>query len=173
MGGGIVIGGKLYEGYKSAGAEIGHMVIERGGDKCSCGRYGCFEAYCSARALTRRTRLAMEDDTSSDMWKNYTYETADGRAAFECMDNDRAARQVVDWYLKYLSCGIANLANIFRPQAIIIGGGVAAQGARLVEPLQKLVDAELFAGSSYAPVEICCAKLGTKAGIYGAAALFD
>ena len=56
VGGGIVIGGKLYEGYKSAGAEIGHMVIERGGDKCSCGRYGCFEAYCSARALTRRTR---------------------------------------------------------------------------------------------------------------------
>ena len=172
VGGGIVIDGKLFEGYKSAGAEIGHMVIERGGDRCTCGRYGCFEAYCSAKALTRRTRWAMEDDTSSDMWKTYTYDSADGRTAFEYMDSDRSAKRVVDWYIKYLACGVANIANIFRPQVIMIGGGVSAQGSRLIKPLKKAVEGEIFGGSGYAPVEIRCAELGNKAGAYGAAALF-
>lgn len=171
VGGGIVIGGKLFEGNKGAGAEIGHMVIEHGGDRCSCGRYGCFEAYCSAKALTRYTREAMEDDTASAMWQTYTYSTADGRTAFEYMDCDRTAKRVVDKYLRYLSCGLINLANIFRPQVIIIGGGVAAQGTRLTRPLQEAVNREAFA-TDYAPVQIICALLGSKAGAFGAAALF-
>ncbi|MDE7082897.1 MAG: ROK family protein [Clostridia bacterium] len=170
VGGGIVIGGKLFEGNKGAGAELGHMVIERGGNMCSCGRRGCFEAYCSARALTARTKWAMEEDTSSEMWKTYSYSTADGRTAFEYMDCDRTARLVVNWYLKYLACGITNIANIFRPEVILIGGGVAAQGSRLIIPLQKLVNEELFGTADYAPVKIECASLGNRAGGYGAAA---
>lgn len=171
VGGGIVIGGKLFEGYKSAGAEIGHMVIEHGGAKCTCGRRGCFEAYCSARALTARTKWAMEEDTSSAMWNTYTHDSADGRTAFEYMDTDRTAKQVVSWYLKYLNCGIANIANIFRPQVIMIGGGVAAQGTRLSVPLQEMLNKEIFAGTDYAPVKVECATLGNKAGAFGAAAL--
>lgn len=171
VGGGIVIDGKLFEGNKGAGTEVGHMVIEKGGHRCTCGRRGCFEVYCSARALTNRTKWAMEEDTGSDMWKTYTYDTADGRTAFEYMDCDRTARQVVDWYLGYLACGVANLANIFRPEIVMIGGGVAAQGSRLTKPLQKLVDKELFGGTDFAPVKIECASLGNRAGAYGAAAL--
>lgn len=171
VGGGIIIDGKLFEGYKSAGAEVGHMVIERGGDKCTCGRRGCFEVYCSARALTARTKWAMEEDTASEMWKTYNLNNADGRTAFEYMDVDRSAKRVVDWYLRYLACGIANLVNIFRPRIIMLGGGVAAQGSRLTAPLQKLVDEEIFGGNGYAPVRIECATLGNRAGAYGAAAL--
>ncbi len=171
VGGGIVLNGELFEGNKRAGAELGHMVIERGGVRCTCGRYGCFEAYCSARALTESTRKAMRQDTGSAMWKTYTHDTADGRTAFEYMDTDDSARRVVDKYLQNLACGIANLANIFRPQVILIGGGVAAQGTRLTKPLQALVDREIFA-ADYAPVEIKCASLGNRAGAYGAAALF-
>ena len=171
VGGGIVIGGKLFEGNKSAGAEIGHMVIDRGGHKCTCGRRGCFEVYCSARALTEKTKAAMEDDTSSDMWKNYSYETADARTAFEYMTTDRTAKKVADWYIDRLACGLINLANIFRPQVIMLGGGVSAQGTRLTAPLQKILDKELFGGTVYAPVEIKCASLGNRAGALGAAAL--
>lgn len=171
VGGGIIIGGKLFEGYKSAGAEIGHMVIERGGRFCTCGRRGCFETYCSARALENDTRAAMEDDTASAMWKTYTHATASGKTAFEYMDVDRTAKKVADKYIGYLACGLTNLAALFRPQVIMIGGGVSAQGTRLTEPLQKLVNAELFGGTDYAPVEIVSAKLGHKAGAYGAAAL--
>lgn len=171
VGGGIVLNGKLFEGYKSAGAELGHMVIEHGGERCTCGRYGCFEAYSSARALTKRVRKAMEEDTSSEMWKTYTNETADARTPFEYMVTDPTAKQVMDWYFKYLACGLTNLANIFRPEVIMIGGGVAAQGTRLTVPLQQLVNKELFAGTDYAPVEVRPAALGPKAGSYGAAAL--
>lgn len=170
VGGGVVIGGKLFEGNKGAGAELGHMVIERGGNSCTCGRRGCFEVYCSARALTARTKWAMEEDTSSEMWKTYSLSTADGRTAFEYMDCDRTARLVVDWYLKYLACGLANVANVFRPEVILIGGGVAAQGLRLTIPLQKLLDEEIFGGTEYAPVKVECASLGNRAGGYGAAA---
>lgn len=171
VGGGIVIGGKLFEGNKKAGAEIGHMVIAHGGKRCSCGRLGCFEAYCSARALTEMTKEAMKANPSSKMWQNCTLQTADGRTAFEYMDADHSAKEVVNSYLDYLACGVANIANVFRPQAILIGGGVVAQGTRLTEPLQKLVDGEIFA-ADYAPVEIKCASLGNRAGSFGAAALF-
>ena len=171
VGGGIIIDGKLFEGHNSAGAEIGHMVIERHGDHCTCGRRGCFEAYCSATALIRRTRLQMEENTDSAMWTKYTADTATGRTAFEFCDSDIAAKEVVDWYLMYLACGLANLANIFRPEVIMLGGGVSEEGERLTVPLQKLVDAELFGGTEYAPVKVVRATMGGKAGMYGAAAL--
>ncbi|MCD7729172.1 MAG: ROK family protein [Clostridia bacterium] len=171
IGGGIIIGGKLFEGYKSAGAEIGHMVIERYGNVCTCGRRGCFETYCSATALIKRTRYQMEENPGSAMWSKYTSETATGKTAFEFADTDRDAKEVVDWYIKYLSCGLANLANIFRPQVIMLGGGVSGEGERLTAPLQELVNREIFGGTEYAPVKIVTASLGSKAGAYGAAAL--
>lgn len=171
VGGGIVIDGKLFEGNKGAGTEVGHMVIEKGGLKCTCGRRGCFEVYCSARALTAKTKFEMEEDTGSDMWKTYTNDTADGKTAFEYMDSDKTAKRIADWYINHLACGITNLANIFRPNIVMLGGGVAAQGSRLTAPLQKLVDKELFGGTDFAPVKIECASLGNRAGAYGAAAL--
>lgn len=171
VGGGIIIGGKLFEGHASAGAEIGHMVIERHGEHCTCGRRGCFEAYCSATALVKSTKLQMEENPRSAMWTKYTSDTANGKTAFEFADTDIDAKEVVDRYLKYLACGIANLANIFRPEIIMLGGGVSEQGERLTVPLQKLVDKELFGGTDYAPVKIVRASLGGKAGAYGAAAL--
>ena len=167
VGGGIVLGGKLFEGNKKAGAEIGHMVIRQGGRRCSCGRQGCFEAYCSARALTKKTKELMGGKSS--VLRDYP--EVDGRVAFELQNADQSAKKVVDWYIKHLACGIANIANIFRPQVIMIGGGVAAQGENLTRPVQSLVNAQIFA-ADYAPVEIKCASLGNRAGSFGAAALF-
>jgi glucokinase len=172
VGGGIVIDGKLFEGGSSAGTEIGHMVIETGGYPCTCGRKGCFECYASATALMRKTKEAMEADTSSEMWKTYTPQTVTGRTPFLYAETDITARQVVDWYVKHLACGVANLANIFRPQVIMLGGGVSEQGDKLTIPVQKQLDKELFAGTEYAPVKVVKASLGSKAGAFGAAALW-
>lgn len=171
VGGGIIIDGKLFEGNKSAGTEIGHMVIERMGKHCSCGRRGCFEVYCSATALVKKTKEVMEDNPGSEMWKTYTSDTATGKTAFDYCETDYAAKEVVDWYEKNLACGLANLANIFRPEIIMLGGGVSEQGERLTAPVQKYMDKELFAGTDYAPVKVVKASLGSKAGAYGAAAL--
>ncbi|MDE5766685.1 MAG: ROK family protein [Clostridia bacterium] len=171
VGGGIIIDGKLFQGGKNVGAEIGHTVIIHGGEKCTCGRKGCFEAYSSATALTKFTRAAMEEDESSAMWKTYTPDTVTGRTAFDYADCDDTAKRVVDGYIYNLACGIINLANVFRPQAVILGGGVAEQGERLIAPLQERLDAKIFGGQGYAPVKIVKATLGNLAGALGAAKL--
>ena len=171
VGGGIIIGGKLFEGGKGVGAEVGHMVIIHGGEKCTCGRRGCFETYSSATALIKFTKQAMEENPDSLMWKTYNLDTVCGKTAFDYAETDAAAKKVVEDYIYNLACGIINLVNIFRPQAVILGGGVAAQGERLVKPLQDKLNAKIFGGQDYAPVQIVAATLGNLAGSLGAAKL--
>jgi len=171
VGGGIIIDDCLFEGFKSAGAEIGHMIIVKDGLPCTCGNRGCFEAYSSASAIIKKTAEEMKAHPESAMWKTYTPETVNGKTAFEYWDSDQTAADVLEWYLDHLAVGLVNLANIFRPQVIMIGGGISKEGDRLVNPLQKRVDAMLFAGSDYAPVKVVKATLGNQAGAFGAAAL--
>ncbi len=164
VGGGIVLQGKLFEGNRSAGAEIGHS------EKCTCGRRGCFEAYASATALIRETRRAMEKDRGSALWKLADPEHVTGKTAFDGMRmGDKTAEGVVKRYIRALAEGVANLCNIFRPEAILLGGGVCAEGDALLAPLKRQVKARLYGGSRYAPVEILCASLGNDAGLVGAA----
>ena len=171
VGGGIVVDGKLVEGNKSAGAELGHMVIEYGGEACTCGRKGCLEAYASATALIRDTKRAMEAYKDSKMWEIGSTDKVTGKTAFDYKTRDPYAKAVVDNYVAHLACGITNVANVFRPQAVILGGGVCAQGDALVKPLQTLVDKEIFAGELGPQVPVLIAKLGNSAGLLGAAAL--
>ena len=78
----------------------------------------------------------------------------------------------MDNYLTMLGAGLTNLANEFRPEAIILGGGVCAQGDNLLRPLQKIVDKEIFAGDKGPRVQLLIATLGNNAGLLGAAALW-
>ncbi len=170
VGGGIVIDGKLFEGNKSAGAEIGHAVIRMGGEKCTCGRKGCFEAYASATALIRQTKRAMEKHPESALWGICDYDKVDGKTAFDgAREDDKTAAQVVKAYIGYLAEGITNLCNEFRPEAILLGGGVCAEGDTLLEPLKKLVGKNIYGKEGYAPVELLTASLGNDAGLFGAA----
>ena len=171
VGSGIILGGKLFEGFRGAGAEIGHMVIATGGRECGCGRKGCFEQYASASALIRETRLAMMEDPDSLMWEvtGGSLDKADGATAFRAAKfQDKTAQKVVDEYIYYLGEGIVNIASIFRPQAVVLGGGISNEGDALLKPLKKYVDAQLYVGQDYAPMEIVRAVLGNDAGIYGA-----
>lgn len=173
VGGGVIIDGKLFEGGKSAGAELGHMVISYGGKPCSCGRLGCFEAYSSATALIRATKDAMTENPYSLLWEVGSLDNVTGKTAFDYAPRDKVAKRVVLEYISHLGCGLTNIANIFRPEVIMIGGGVSLQGKVLSEPLQNFVNNEIFgAKENYAPVKITCATLGIDAGVYGAAALF-
>ena len=171
VGGGIVIDGKLYEGNRSAGAEIGHTVIAMGGEKCTCGRRGCFEAYASATALIRDTKREMSAHKDSKMWEIGALDEVNGATAFRYMDIDATAKKVVENYIEALACGITNIANELRPEAIILGGGICAEGERLTKPLQKCLDRDIFGGNDGPSVNILTAILGNRAGILGAAAL--
>lgn len=173
VGGGIVLGGKLYEGNESKGAEMGHMVLVVDGEPCSCGRRGCMEAYSSATALIRETKKAMLADKNSAMWKfSPNLDDVDGRTAFECSkQGDAAANAVVDYYIKYLGEGMLNFANIFRPQAIILGGGVCAQGDYLIYKLKDYCKDRNYGFADTPRFDILTAQLGNDAGIIGAAGL--
>lgn len=171
VGGGVIAEGVLLEGHKGAGAEPGHMVILKDGEQCTCGRKGCLEAYASATALIRDTKRAMQAHKDSKMWECGGLDKVTGKTAFDYKNCDICAKKVVDGYLEALGCGIINLANIFRPETIILGGGVCAQGDALVKPLQEILDRELFAGELGPKVPIRIAELGNSAGLLGAAAL--
>lgn len=172
IGSGIILGGKLFEGFRSAGAEIGHVVIHRDGELCSCGRKGCFERYASASALIRFTRESMRDEPNSALWKYApTVERVDGRTVFLALkEGDPVAQRVLDRYVAELGEGLVNVANALRPQAVILGGGISAEGDTLLLPLRNYVYPRLYVSTEYAPFEICCAALGNDAGLYGAAA---
>lgn len=173
VGGGIVLNGKLYEGNESKGAEMGHMVLVVDGEPCSCGRRGCMEAYCSATALIRETKKAMLADKNSAMWKfSPNLDDVDGRTAFECSkQGDKAANDVVNYFVKYLGEGMLNFANIFRPQAIILGGGVCAQGDYLIYKLKDYCKDRNYGFADTPRFDILTAQLGNDAGIIGAAGL--
>lgn len=173
VGGGIIINKKIYSGFNFAGAEIGHTVINADGPQCSCGRKGCFEVYSSATGLIRMTKEAMEKDPDSLLHKEAEeHGKVSARTAFNAMRaGDSTAKQVVDDYIKYLACGIANMINTFQPDVLCIGGGVCNEGDPLLLPLKELVAKEIYTKNSPRNTEIVIAQLGNDAGIIGAAFL--
>lgn len=171
VGGGIIIDGKIYSGFNFAGAELGHMVVEVDGPKCTCGRHGCFEVYSSATGLIRMTKEAMDANPDSKMHEMMG-DHVSGRLAFNAMRaGDDAAKGVVDKYIKYLAAGIANTINIFQPEILCIGGGVCNEGDALLIPLKEAVDKEIYTRNGAKKTEIVIASLGNDAGIIGAAFL--
>ena len=173
VGSGIIIGGKLFEGRECAGAEAGHMVIVCGGERCNCGRRGCWEAYASVSALIRQTKAAMELHPDSLMHEEAAAEgKVSGKTAFVAAKRgDKAAQEVVDKYIEYVGEGLVNLADIFRPDVILLGGAISKEGERLTAPLQKKMDAEAFGAKFNPRVAVKIASLRNDAGILGAAAL--
>ena len=173
VGSGIIIGGKIFGGNKGAGAEIGHTVIHAGGEPCTCGLRGCFEAYASATALIRSTRRAMEENKNSLLWQEVDgdIEKIGGKQVFDLKDKDETAKKVVETYLDDLALGLINIANVFRPQVILLGGGVCAQGKNLTDPLTERLNAGIYGRDLGPKVEIKIASLGNDAGFLGAVAL--
>lgn len=174
VGSGIVLNGKLFEGSEGVGAELGHEVIRLGGEKCVCGRRGCLEQYVSATALIRQTKRAMEKEKESILWQLCSGNLANvnGKTVFDgARAGDKTSNRVISNYIRYLSEGLVNIANTFRPEAILIGGGISAEGVNLTESLQERVNKLMLGHGKYAPVKILAATLGNDAGLVGAAML--
>lgn len=173
VGTGVVIGSKLLTGYNSAASELGHAVIQRGGRRCTCGRYGCLEAYASATGLILTTSEAVKVHPDSLLAAIAREQgSVDGRTAFTAMkQGDAAGKAVVNEYIDALACGVANIVNIFQPEIVSLGGGIAKEGEGLLAPLREKVYAEVFGGRGAKYTRIECCTLGYKAGIIGAAML--
>ena len=173
VGGGIVIDGQVYMGFNCAGGELGHMVIEKDGVPCTCGRRGCFEVYSSATGLIRMTKEKLEECRATGRATIMTDQPKiSGRTACDAMRaGDQAAKEVYDKYVKYLASGLATIINIFQPEVISLGGGVSGEGQSLIDSLLPSVRKEQYGGGVVPMTDIRIAKLGNDAGIIGAAML--
>lgn len=171
VGAGLILNGRLRGGVTSS--EAGHMVMRQGGERCNCGRKGCWERYASATGLIQLTKQAIEAHPESALHTYAAQGGVEGRTAFQAAsDGDETALAVCREYVENLACGMASLINILRPEVVAIGGGVAAAPAHLLmDPLREAVSRESFSRHGGRMTRILPAELGNDAGIIGAAFL--
>ncbi len=172
VGGGIIIGGKLFSGSNLAGGELGHTVIVHNGEPCTCGRKGCWEAYASATGLIKLTKKAMQANPDSKMWElcGGDINNVSGRTSYDGMRaGDKTAIEVVNDYEDYVACGVTNMVNIFQPEVLCIGGGISKEGDTLLQPIVGKVATDRFSKNVAKQTLVKIAELGNDAGIIGAA----
>ncbi|MBS1888842.1 MAG: ROK family protein [Actinobacteria bacterium] len=173
IGGGLILGGEIFRGATGAGAELGHVVIQADGPPCqgNCPNHGCVEALASGTALGREGRAAAESAPDSALGKLHAEGVeVDGPAVTAAaLAGDETAIAVFDLIGSRLGVACASFANIFEPEAIVVGGGVIEAGDLLLDPARKEVRARALRPMNETP--ILAATLGNDAGMIGAAAL--
>ncbi len=166
VGGGIVVEGNLLHGAHGSGAEIGHLVLNRGETiPCNCGKYGCVEQYCSATGIVRLAKKYLEEnDVPSDL---------NGVEPLTCKDifdaakaGDEAANAILDQVYNYMGEFLGNVCSTVNPEVVVIGGGVSKAGDVLLCGIQHYFPKYVFHAASGAKFTL--ASLGNDAGAYGA-----
>lgn len=159
VGGAAFLGGELLIPKRYSGLEVGHMVIHKDGEKCNCGRSGCFEAYASMKRLKLKIQREFElPDIDGKNIKKFMLENKDNQKL-----ND-----IIDRYIEYLTIGICNLINIFEPEIISIGGSFAHYKEILVDRLEKKLSERKELYNKESIPKIVVAELKNDAGIIGA-----
>ena len=173
IGGGLILGGEVYRGASGAGAELGHTVIQADGPPCqgNCPNHGCVEALASGTALGREGLAAAESAPDSLLGKLLAAgEKVDGTAVTKAaLDGDETAVAVFDLIGGRLGVACTSFANIFQPDAIVVGGGVMAAGDLLLDPARREVRERALTPMNRTP--LLAATLGNDAGMIGAAAM--
>ncbi len=158
----------------SDSAELGHIKCGSEKRRCTCGRYDCLEAYASATALIGDAKEMARQHPESMLWElcGHDLEAMNAKMPFDAADaGDACGKTLVENYISYLADGITDLANIFRPDIIVLGGGVCAQGEKLTNPLNRHLHGNCFGNAvTYIP-QVVIAKNGNLAGLIGAAGL--
>ena len=160
VGGGILTGGRLLEGARGLGGELGHFRLHAlDGVACTCGAIGCYERYAATTALVRDAQRMGLD-------------APDGRTIFEAAAaGDARTQAVLNHWINEIAQGLAGLVHIFNPQLLLIGGGVSAQQALLIDPLAEKVRASVMPAFAEG-LEVKAATLHNDAGLVGAVYYF-
>ncbi len=174
IGGGLILDGKLYCGFNRTAGEVGHMVIEVGGPKCSCGNRGCFEAVASRGAIFRKIQndvKAGQKTVLTEMLGPGLDDMRSGDLRKAIRQGDKYVEKVIEDAAEYTGIAVANLINIINPQVVVLGGGIITaledeMMAIILETAKDYVMAGTFKG-----IEVMASKLGDDAGIVGGAVL--
>lgn len=165
IGGGIILDGRLYRGVDGAHPEIGHQVIDPSGPLCSCGFHGCWEALAAGPAMAAWFESQLPENAERHEWPT---------AQCICrlaQQGDDLARRTVEREAYYLGLGLANLINLFSPEAILLSGGLMKSAALFLDPVRRVI----AGGCRFVPyekTEIALASLGEDAGLIGAASVW-
>lgn len=176
VGSGVILDGRLFRGGTGYGIEPGHTIIVKDGQLCSCGKFGCLDAYASVYGVRYATKTVLEGRMDLPAWfvdqAGSDPSRVDPRTVFGAAeDREPCALAIVDLYTTYLAIGVCNALVSYRPEILLIGGGIGDAGEILLEGLRMKVDQELpmSDGIPKVPIEAC--RLGNDAGIIGAALL--
>lgn len=160
VGGCLVLRGRLFHGASGNTGEIGHMIIEKDGRKCSCGNKGCLEAYVSTRGMIKTAKeLGLRSVTPRKIMEL-------------ARKNNKKAIKVYQITGEYLGIGLANIVNILNPDIIVIGGGIANAGKFIFNPARKTMRKNIISPLAK-NTKVVKAKLGEDAGAIGAALLWS
>ena len=173
VGGGVILDGELWRGRGGAG-EIGHVVVEIGGARCTCGRRGCMEAYAGRAAMELHVRKLVEKGERTDLFKlaerHGRPRLTSGIWSRALQKGDDVAEKMIERAIGALGAGVASAVNLLDVEAVILGGGL---GVRLGEPAAKRIEAamrpHLFADQR--PPHVAVAALGDLGGAIGASLL--
>jgi len=174
IGGGIVTGGRLAEGAHRYAGEFGHMVVDPHGPRCPCGKQGCWERYASGTGLGnagREAAMAGEADRVTALAGGDPEAVRGEHVTVAAREGDAQALAIMARFAWWLALGLANLANAFDPEMIVIGGGLVDAGDVLLAPTRRAFATLVEAGPQRGEVAIVAAALGSSAGALGAALL--
>ena len=156
IGGGLIINGKLYRGFNNAAGEVGHIPINENGASCNCGASGCLEAYVGNRKIALDARKSFKRNITLEELSELAYK------------RNKAAISVWHKTGSHLGFALAGVVNLLNLDAIVIGGGVSRAGKVLFDNITKALKAQAMSVQARR-VRVLKAKLGSKAGIIGAA----
>jgi len=173
IGGAIAINGEIYRGSNSLAAEVGHIIVDPGGEVCGCGNRGCFETRASGTALVREGRKlvgAHPDSTLAAVLGGPDAVTGQAITA-AAKAGDKSARDLIAETGYWCGVGIGSLIAVLDPAVIVLAGGVADSGELLLAPLRKSLDEHTYARAYRSAPAVTVSVLGSDAGFIGAAAL--
>ena len=167
VGAGILLNGQIYQGSTGAAGEIGHITIDDNGPECSCGNFGCLEAFSGGRAIANQAAGAVRRGLRTQLAYIDPIERITAKEVIDSARNgDLIAQQIITEAGLQLGLAIASLVNLFNPGMIIIGGGVAQAGDLLLEPIRRIVSERSLKASSRS-VRITSALLGRRSAAMG------
>ncbi len=171
IGGGLVLNGQLHLGINGSAGELGHVSVDLNGPKCGCGSRGCIEAYASGPAIAALGMKAIvqgRNTTMADMCDGDLNKVTPELVAEAAKRGDEAAREIYEFAGNIIGAGIANVITATTPRRIVIGGGVAAAGELILDPIRRSMRSRVFLVDAL-QVEVVAAQLGNNAGLIGAA----
>ncbi|MGL5577289.1 MAG: ROK family protein [Sarcina sp.] len=166
VGGGAILNGRLYRGSTSNAVELGHTTVKYDGRSCGCGNRGCVESLASGTAIKLIADERMDEETSLNK-----YEVITAKEVFDEAENgDILSKSIVRECVGYLGLAVANAANTFDPDMIVLGGGVLKSGDIIFDIIEEEMQ-ERCLNTIRENCKVKPAKLGGKAGVLGAVAL--